>query len=57
MTTNDQYPTRQEIKDAHQTADELHIDYDSHTLKSLVVEFLKDKRPVARYDIVTGKIE
>ena len=50
------YPNRQEMKDAHQAADELHIDYDSHTLKPGIVEFLKDKQPVARYDIVTGEI-
>ena len=44
------------MKDAHQAADELHIDYDSHTLKPSVVEFLKDKQLVARYDIIRGKI-
>lgn len=56
MIINNQYPTRQEMKDAHQAADDLHIDYDSHTLRSSVVEFMKDKILVARYDIVTGWI-
>ena len=50
------YPTRQQMKDAHQAADELHINYDSHTLRSSTVEFLKDKILMARYDVVTGRM-
>ena len=56
MTYNDQYPSRQEIKEAHQAADNIGLNRDSFTLKPLVVEFIKLKETIARYDIKTGRI-
>jgi len=54
---NDQYPSRQEMKKAHRAADAIGLDYDSHTLKPLVVEFLKNKKTVARYDVEKEEIK
>jgi len=54
VTYNDQYSSRQETKLAHQAAESIGLDFDSHTLRPLVVEFIKNKKPVAVYDIVKG---
>ena len=56
MTYNDQYPSRQEIKEAHQAADNIGLNRDSFTLKPWAVEFIKSKETIARYDIKTGRI-
>jgi len=56
MIYNDQYPSRHETKKAHRAADIIGLDYDSHTLKPLIVEFLRDKKSVAKYDVITGEI-
>ena len=44
------------MKRAHAVAEAIGIGFDSHTLKTGVVEFIKLKRPVARYDVVTGEM-